>query len=84
NWSIDDINESYALWTVLGIGLDGEDNPAIITPNGFYRVRGTQYFYTWQEAKAGFGTIPMKDTSAAHDGSSYSSECPFLQDDSGD
>ena len=84
-WSLDDVSESYNLWTLFGLGW----NPTLeeIEPEameGFHRVRGTPYYYTWQELRLGKGHLPCKDTSVAHDGSSYSVECPFLQDDPGD
>ena len=44
--------------------------------NGSYRIRGTLYYYVWVP-----GVGPCKDISAAHDGSSYNTECPFLKDD---
>jgi hypothetical protein len=46
---------------------------------GSYRVRGTLYYYVWVP-----GVGCCTDTSVAHDGSSYSAECPFLEGDPGD
>ena len=84
-WDLSDVAESYNLWMLFGLGW----NPQLeeIEPEaseGFHRVRGTPYYYTWQELRAGKGHLPCKDTSAAHDGSSYNTECPFLKDDPGD
>lgn len=84
-WSLDDVSESFNLWTLFG--LDWNPQEERVEPGsseGFYRVQGTPYYYTWKELRPGFGHLPCKDTSAAHDGSSYSVECPFLQDDPGD
>ena len=84
-WSLGDVAESYNLWTLFGLGW----NPVLerIEPEadyGSYKVRGKNYYFVWQELRPGKGHLPCKDTSAAHDGSSYSVECPFLQDDPGD
>lgn len=84
-WDLADVSESYNLWTLFGLGYD----PVLeqIKPEaseGFHRVKGTPYYFTWKELRPGKGHVPCKDTSAAHDGSSYSVECPFLEDDPGD
>lgn len=78
-WSLDDINVSWPQSTMLGVTQLGEDLIGVETPTGFYRVQGIPYYYVWVP-----GHAVCKDTSVAHDGSSYSLECPFLKDDPGD
>jgi hypothetical protein len=85
SWSLDDVSESYSLWTLFGLGY----NPQVeqIEPEsseGFHRVRGTPHYYTWKELRSGKGHLPCKDISPAHDGSQHNTECPFLLDDPGD
>lgn len=84
-WGLAEVSESYNLWTLFGLGW----NPVAerIQPEsdfGSYKVKGKNYYFVWQELRPGKGHLPCKDTSPAHDGSSYSVECPFLQDDPGD
>ena len=84
-WDLSDVAESFNLWTLFGLGW----NPQLeqIQPeaeNGSHKAGGTDFYYTWKEIRPGKGQLPCKDTSAAHDGSSYSVECPFLLDDPGD
>lgn len=81
-WSLDDIVVSYALFSLLGFGQVGEDEVGVVNNEGSYKITGKNHYYTWQHT--GKGTIPMKDISVAHDGSSYNQECPFLKDDPGD
>ena len=84
-WDLADVAESYNLWTLFGLGW----NPVLerIEPeaeNGQVKYGPNRYYFTWKEVRPGKGHVPCKDTSAAHDGSSYSVECPFLEDDPGD
>lgn len=81
-WSLDDINESYPLYPLLGFGQGGDGQVGPQEINGNYKIKNKRYYYTW--TSTGRGTQPYKDTSAAHDGSSYLPECPFLDDDPGD
>jgi hypothetical protein len=84
-WDLADVSESYNLWTLFGLNYNPTTETIEPESNeGFHRVGGTPYYYTWQELRPGKGHLPCKDTSAAHDGSSHSVECPFLQDDPGD
>ena len=77
-WSLDDAVSVCPQLGMFGIENQG-DRIGYSQPNGQYRVRGTLYYYVW---------IPdiglCKDTSAAHDGSFFDTECPFLLDDPGD
>ncbi|MHA1951296.1 MAG: hypothetical protein ACW987_15685 [Candidatus Thorarchaeota archaeon] len=84
-WDMSDIQEAKSLWTLFGLGY----NPVTerVEPesqNGFKRITGTQYWFTWQELREGKGHLPCKDISAGHSGSPFSVECPFLEDDPGD
>lgn len=84
NWSLSDVAESYSLWTLFGLAY----NPQVeqIQPEedyGLYRVTGKPFYYVWVELRPGKGHLPCKDISATHDGSSYSTECPFLKPDPG-
>jgi hypothetical protein len=85
NWSLDDVAESFNLWTLFGLNFNPQTETVEPETNeGFHRVTGTPYYFTWQELRPGSGHLPVKDTSPAHDGSSFIVECPFLQDDPGD
>ena len=77
-WSLDDAMVVCPQLGMFGIAQQG-DLIGYDQANGSYRVRGTLYYYVWVP-----GVGPCKDTSAAHDGSSYNTECPFLKDDPGD
>ena len=77
--SLDDINVMCPQATMLGVTMTAEDIVGVEEPVGSYRVQGTNFYYVWVD---GLGV--QRDTSAAHDGSSYEPECPFLLDDPGD
>lgn len=84
-WSLADVSESYNLWTLFNLGWNPTtERVEPLSQNGSYRVRGKNYYFTWKELQPRKGHLPCKDTSAAHDGSSFSVECPFLQADPGD
>ena len=83
NWDTTSINISYPHYKLLGLGDVGGGVIGIIENEGHIQIRGTKYYWTWQETSKG-GHVPMKDTSAAHDGSSYLPECLLLEDDPGD
>lgn len=77
-WSLDDANEVCPQLTMFGIVNQG-DLIGYDSPTGNYKIRNDRYYYVWVP-----GSGCCKDTSVAHDGSSYSLECPFLEDDPGD
>ena len=74
-----DLVEVSPILPIFGMTGIGEDIIGIPEPVGSYRVRGKLYYYVWVPGKS-----ICKDTSVAHDGSSYSVECPFLKDDPGE
>lgn len=76
-WSLDDANEVCPMLTMFGIANQG-DEIGYSTPNHSYSPTGsgTTYYGVWIT-----GVGLCKDTSVAHDGSSYNTECPFLEAD---
>lgn len=81
HWSLDDINELCPQLSMCGLSQLGEDLVGVPPGDevGLFRVTGKPHYYVWVP-----GAALCKDTSAAHDGSSYSLECPFLANDPGD
>ena len=88
NWYESHQRWSHASWesiwpyTVLFGIVPGSDGRPIKTQEyGQVRIVGQgggRYYYVWVDGR------PCKDTSAGHDGTSHSLECPFLKDDPGD
>ena len=79
HWSLDDVNEMCPQLTMFGLTQVGEDTLGVESNHGSYKVQGKNYYYVWVD---GLGI--QKDISAAHDGSEYNCECPFLLPDPGD
>lgn len=79
HWQVDDLIEISPILSIFGMTGVGEDTIGIPEPVGSYRVKGKLYYYVWVP-----GHSVCKDTSAAHDGNSWSFECPFLMPDPGD
>lgn len=82
NWQFIDFEAQFQYMNLFGIVPDVDGKPLKAQDVGSVRFTGggpaRDYYYTWVEGR------PCKDTSAAHDGSSHSLECPFLVDDPGD
>jgi hypothetical protein len=76
-WSLDDVNETYPIYTLCGLGNVG-DEIWYISDHGMVRIQGAPYYYKWSPDRG-----LVKDTSPAHDGSTWSTECPFLEPDPG-
>ena len=77
-WNLEDVEAVCPQLAVFGMRLaNGE--LGFDTDHFLIRIRNKR-FYVVMPATGGI----MKDTSVAHDGSSYNSECPFLMDDPGD
>lgn len=78
-WEMADVTEMCPFLSMFGLTGLGEDMVGLESPTGNYRVQGVRYYYVW---------VPdlgvQRDTSAAHDGSEYEPECPFLLPDPGD
>jgi hypothetical protein len=81
-WDETMVHKSYAIYPLFGLELIG-GVWTITTPYDSIKLKGINYYFVWVQ-QSGFGTIPLKDTSVAHDGSSSNTECPFLKDDPGD
>ena len=81
-WEINEVLEHNPLMAFFGLGMVG-DSLGVEDLEGNYRIGPTRFYFAWRDAY-GKGIIPCKDTSAAHDGSTYSVECPFLLPDPGD
>lgn len=79
HWSLDDVKKMWPQSVMFGITQLDEGLVGYRSSTGSYRIKGTLYYYVWIP-----GHAVCKDTSIAHDGSSYSLECPFLGDDPGD
>jgi hypothetical protein len=82
HWELNTAYEHYPLTSLFGLEMISSPEGQVIgkdPPYGFYRVRGTPYFYVWVT-----GEGCCKDISPGQDGTIWNSECPFLQDDSGD
>jgi hypothetical protein len=73
-WSLDDANEVCPQLTMFGISNQG-DEIGYSQAYGSYSVQGSTFYYVWVP-----GVGCCKDTSAGHDGTSYNTECPFLDD----
>ena len=80
-WSLDDaVNELCPQLGIFGMQNMGDEiGVAPENRTGFYRVAGIKKPYTWVT-----GEGCCKDTSPGNDGSAYSLECPFLEQESGD
>lgn len=82
-WALDDLIGMWPHALLFGIISKGDDTIGPAQTNGTVRIAGggppSDYYYVWVD-----GHAVCKDTSVAHDGSSYSLECPFLKDDPGD
>ena len=82
HWQLDDWAASFAYTALFGIVPDGDGKPVKAQDYGNTRFASggptRNYYWVWVDGR------PCKDISAAHDGSSYSLECPFLVDDPGD
>lgn len=80
-WNHDDFVSIWPYAQFLGI-TNAQGKPHLQDDHGQIRFTGggpaRVYFYTWVDGH------PCKDTSIAHDGSSYSLECPLLADGPGD
>jgi hypothetical protein len=63
---------------MCGIANQG-DQIGYSDPTGSHKIGPTRFYYVWID-----GVGLCKDTSTQHNGSSYSSKCPFLLDDPGD
>lgn len=84
-WSLDDVSESYNMWMLFNLVQNPQtEQIQPETDHGLTRITGKPYYWVWVELRPGKGHLPCKDTSAGHDGSSYSVECPFLKPDPGD
>lgn len=82
NWQLDDVITMWPQALLFGVldKIDGTVGP--VEDHGMARVTGQGggiYYYVWI-----LGHAVCKDTSAEHDGSSHSPECPFLKPDPGD
>jgi hypothetical protein len=71
--------EIHPILSMFGLTGVGEDTIGIPNPVGSFRIGGKLYYYVWVP-----GHAVCKDISAAHDGSAWSLECPFLKSDPGD
>ena len=77
NWSLDDVSESYNLWTLFGLGLNPQTETIEPESESFtYKVKGKNYSGIWHEFETGNGHVPCKNETNV--------ECPFLMDDPGD
>lgn len=82
NWALADWEGHFDYMNLFGIVPGPDGKPVKNQDVGSVRFAGggkaRMYYYTWVDGR------PVKDTSAAHDGSSHSLECPFLAADPGD
>ncbi len=81
-WTYDHFNSIWPYAILFGLVPDGSGNPIKQQEFGSTRISGggspTDHYWVWVEGR------PCKDISVAHDGSSYSLECPFLEPTAGD
>lgn len=82
NWQYVHFESQFQYMDLFGIVAGPDGKPVKQQDVGSVRFTGgggpRDYYYVWVDGR------PCKDTSAAHDGSSHSLECPFLADDPGD
>jgi hypothetical protein len=82
NWQQSHWEAHWSYTALFGIVPGGGGKPTKTLDYGSTRVAGggppRNFYWVWVDGR------PCKDTSVAHDGSSYSLECPFLMDDPGD
>ena len=82
NWQHIHWEAQFQYMNLFGIVAGPDGKPVKGQDVGTVRFTGAgparDYYYVWIDDR------PLKDTSPAHDGSSYSLECPFLADDPGD
>lgn len=79
HWSLDDVNELCPQLSMCGLTQIGEDTLGVESAYGMVRIQGKPFYYVWVQ-----GVGLCRDSSAAHDGSEYEPECPFLKPDPGD
>jgi hypothetical protein len=82
NWQHDRFASVWPYAALFGIVPGGDGKSSKSLESGTTRIAGggppRNFYWVWVDGR------PCKDTSLAHDGSSYSLECPFLLPDPGD